>query len=76
MSAQVTALSEGLLALGAGEGSQAGVLAEVVSQVARLLEHRVAVRVHTLEVQFDALGVRVAHLDRLVPAAWDAFERL
>jgi hypothetical protein len=74
MSAQVTALSEGLLALGAGEGSQAGVLAEVVSQVAALLEGAGATGIFALEKQLDALGVRILDFYRFVPLLGNAFK--
>ena len=53
---KIAALSEGLLAHGAGKGSLAGVLAEVVSQVATFLEDTLTARVFTFEVKFDALA--------------------
>jgi len=53
---KIAALSEGLLAHGAGEGTLAGVLAEVVSQVATFLEDTLTARVFTFEVKFDALA--------------------
>ena len=49
MSAQVAALGEGLIALGALERPHSGVLPEVVSQVATLLEDTVTTLVLTLE---------------------------
>lgn len=74
--AQVATLREGFVAFGAGERSQAGVLAEVVTEVAALLEGARASRVFTLEEKLDALSVRVLHFDRLVPFFRDAFEVL
>jgi hypothetical protein len=50
MTTQVPGLREGLLALGAGEGTLARVLAEVVPQVAALLKDAVAAAVSALEV--------------------------
>lgn len=76
MPAQVATLCKSLLALGAREGSQASVLAKVVTEVATLLEGALAARVLALEEQLHALGVRVLHLDRLVPFFRDPFEVL
>ncbi len=41
--------------------------AEVVTQIAALFENRTTVRVTTFEVKFNPHGVRVPHLDSLVP---------
>jgi hypothetical protein len=50
MSAEISALCESLLAVLALEWPLPGVFSEVVSQIARLLEHTPATRVHALEV--------------------------
>ena len=50
-------------------------LAEVVAQVAALLEDTFAATVHALEIEFDALRHLVFDLDGLVPLAGNAFER-
>ena len=76
VSAQVTTLSKGFLALGAGEWSQPGVLAEVVAEVAALLEGTCAAGILAFEEKLDALRVGVLHLDGLVPFFRDAFEVL
>lgn len=76
VSAQVATLSKGFLALGACEWSQASVLAEVVAEVAALLERTGAAGVLALEEKLDALRVGVLHLDGLVPFFRDAFEVL
>lgn len=76
MPTQVATLCECFLALGARKRSESGVLAEMVTQVAALLEGTRASRVLALEEQLHALGVRVLHLDRLVPFFRDAFEVL
>lgn len=76
MPAEITALSKGLLAERALEGPQAGVLAEVVPQVAALLENASAVRVSALEIELHALGFGVLDPDSLVPLLRDAFEGL
>ena len=51
-------------------------LPEVVPEIARLLEHAPAVRIHALEEQLLSLGHRVLDLDRLMPVRWDALEVL
>ena len=76
VSAEVSALSEGLLAIGARERSLASVLAEMVPQIAALFERAIAARVLALEVKFDAMGFLILHLDGLVPLSWDALEGL
>ena len=76
MAAQVPGLREGLLALGAGEGALARVLAEVVPKVAALLENRAAAAMPTPEIQLHAHRFVVAHLDRLVPITRDSLEGL
>jgi len=75
MAAQVTGLREGLLALGAGEGALARVLAEVVPQVAALFKDAVAAAVSALEVKLHAQGLWVPHLDGLVPVAGNSLKR-
>ena len=70
------ALSEVLIAELACERSLAGMLPEVVPQIARLLEHAPAVRVHALEEQLDSLSVRVSDLDSLMPVGRHSLESL
>lgn len=67
VSTQVTTLSEAFRAEFASEWARRRVLAEMVAQVAALAEDCGAVGVLALEVQLDALGHLVAHLDHLVP---------
>ena len=74
MPAEVAALSECLVALGALERSHPGVLSEVVPQIAALLEDTVTAFVLTLEEQFDALCLRITHLNRFVPRVRDPGE--
>lgn len=76
VSAQVSALREGLLAESAGEGSLACVLAEVVSEVAALFENTVAAWILAFEEQLDAVSLLVLHLDSLVPLSRDSCEGL
>jgi hypothetical protein len=76
VAAEITALSECLVALLADKWPLPRVLSEVVPQIAGLLEHRVAAGVHTFEVEFDALGLRVPDLDGLVPVGGHSFECL
>lgn len=64
---QVATLGEGLLAIAAQERPLTGMLSKVVSQVAALLEHTPAVRVHALEIQLNSLCLRVSNLNRFVP---------
>ena len=49
-------------------------LPEVVPQIARLLEHAPAVRIHALEEQLLSLSHGILDLDRLMPVRWNAFE--
>lgn len=51
-------------------------LSEVVSQVAAFLEDASTLRVLALEVELDALRLRVLHPDGLVPLPRDALEGL
>lgn len=76
VAAQVAALGEGLLALRAREGPLSGVLAEVVPEIAALFKNGAAAAVSALEVELHAHCLLVAHLDGLVPVAWDALKRL
>lgn len=73
---EITALRERLVALLANEWPLASVLSEVVPEVAGLLKHRVAAGVHALEIELDALGLRVPDLDGLVPVGRHSFECL
>ena len=74
MAAKVAALSERLVALGALERPHPGMLPEVVPQIAALLEDTVTAFVLTLEEQFDALCLRITHLNRFVPRVRDTGE--
>ena len=76
VSPQVAALSEVLVAELARERSQPGVLPEVVSEIARLLEHAPAIRIHALEEQLLSLRLRVLDLNGLVPLWRNALEVL
>lgn len=76
VAAEVAALRECLVAVGAGKWSLARVLAEMVPQVTALLENAVAVRVPALEEQLDAVRLLVLDLDGLVPLRRDALESL
>lgn len=72
---QVSTLREGLVALGAVEGSLTCVFAEVVAQIAAFLEDTFAATVHALEIEFDALRHLMFDLDGLMPLLGNAFER-
>lgn len=73
---QIATLREGLLALGAREGPLPRMLAEMVAQVAALLEDRAAACVTTAEIQLHAHRFRIPHLDGLVPRVRNALEGL
>ena len=76
MAAKVAALRECLVALGALERPHPGVLPEVVAQIAALLEDAVTAFVLALEEQFDALCLRITHLNRFMPRVRDPGEGL
>ena len=71
MSAKVSTLSECFMAIATSEGSLAGVLSEVVSQIATLLENTVTAWILTAEEQLDALSLLIPLLDCLMPLSWD-----
>jgi len=75
MTPKVTALSERLVAELTVEGSLPSVLAEVVPQIAALLEDTLAVEVLAAEIKFDALAFLIFDLNGLVPLARDTLER-
>ena len=75
MAAKISTLCEVLFAHITLVRSLHGMLAEVVAQVAALLEDTFAATVHALEIEFDALRHLVFDLDGLVPLAGNAFER-
>ena len=75
MAAQVATLREVLRAMGTLEWPLAGMFAEVVAQVAALLEDAVAVCKAALEEELDALRLRVPHLNRSVPGLGNSGER-
>ena len=74
MSTEVATLSECLVAARAGKGALASVLAEVIAQVATLLENAIAALEFALEEQFDTLCLRVLNLNNLVPFLRDILE--
>lgn len=74
VSAQIAALSEGLVTELAFEWALTSMFSKVVSEVAGLLEFAAAVVVHALEVQLDAPRVWVAHLDGLMPSCRNTLE--
>lgn len=76
VSPEITALSKRLVALLTDKWPLPRVLSEVVSEVARFLEHRVTAGIHALEVKLDALGLGVPDLDGLVPFGRHSFECL
>lgn len=76
VAAQVAALGEGFEAHGTGKGPLAGMLAEVVPQVAALLENALAASMLALEVQFDALRFQMLDLHSLMPLSGNTGEDL
>lgn len=76
VSAEVSTLSESLTALITNERSLSGVLPEVISKIARFLEHRITARIHAFEIQLDPLSLWVPDLDCLMPADRHSFEGL
>lgn len=68
VAAQVTRLCEAFTTELASEGSLARVLAEVVAQIATFLEDCPAASESAPKEQPNAIGDRVTHFDRLVPA--------
>lgn len=74
VTAQVTALGKSFLAEGALEGTQACVLAEVIAQIAALLENAATLGVLALEVQLHALSLGVLHADSLMPLFGNALK--
>lgn len=75
VSAKIATLGEGLMAHRTVVGPLASMLAEVITQVTALLEDTLTVTVHTFEIEFDALGDLVLHLNCFVPLLRNAFER-
>lgn len=76
MTPQISALSEGFLAKGAGERPLTCVLAEVISEVAALFEDALAACVAAFKIQLDALTHQVLDHDSLVPLLGNALESL
>ena len=76
VSAEVPALRESLVADVTDEGSLSRVLAEVVSEVARLVEYSAAADVQATVVQLSDVCLFTAHLDHLVQVVWNLLERL
>ena len=58
----------------AGEGFLPGVLPEVVSEIAALLEHRFAPADSALKVQFFSQCESVVDLHCLMPVHWHGFD--
>lgn len=76
VSAQVATLGERLLAVLALEGSEAGMLPEVIAQIAAFLEHAATAWVFALKVELDSLGIGIFDTYRLVPLLRDPLESL
>jgi len=76
VSAQVSTLCKGLLAIGALEGSLSCVLSEMVPQVAAFLEDASTVWVFAFEIELYSLGLGVLYADSLVPLLGNSFESL
>lgn len=76
MSAQIATLCKSFLAFGAAEGPRAGMLSEVIPQIATFLESAGASFIFTLKEQLDALRVRVFDLNSLMPLCWNAIKVL
>jgi len=74
MTPKITALCEGLIADVAAVRPRGCVFAEVVAQVAALAKDGRAALVLAAEVQLQALGSFVAHLDNFVPFGRDSLE--
>ena len=64
---KIATLREGLLAHGASKGPLSCVLAEVISQIAALLEHTFTALVPAFKVKLNALAHQMLYLDCLVP---------
>ena len=67
MPSKIATLRERFFALQTLERSLPSVLSEVISQVAALFEHAVALVDPASEVQFYSVSHRVSHLYSLVP---------
>ena len=76
MTAEVSALREGNLAVGTGEGAELGVLSEVVSKVAALFEHFIATFPFASEIELVSIWVLPGNFDGLIPGLRNALERL
>lgn len=74
MAAKISTLCEVLFAHITLVRSLHGMLAEVVAQVAALLEDGLAILVLADEVEVGALGLTVPDLDGLMPLVRDAFK--
>jgi len=75
VSAKISTLGEGLMAHRTVVGPLACMLAEVIAQVTALLEDTLTIIMHAFEIEFDALGDLVLHLNSFVPLLRNAFER-
>ena len=76
MTAEVSALREGDLAVSTGEGSYLGVLPEVLMKVGALLEHFIAVLDSAGKIELFGVCVFPDDFDGLVPLTRNAPERL
>ena len=76
MTTEVSALSEGYLAVGTGEGSGFGVFSEVLMKVAALLEHFIAVFDSAGKIELFRVCVFPDDFDGFVPLTGNAPERL
>lgn len=76
VSPQISTLREGFLAEGTGERPLTCVLAEVIPEVATLLEDALATCVAAFKIELDALTDQVLDHDRLMPLLGHALESL
>ena len=76
MSAEVSTLSELLVAELALVGTNASVLPEVISQIARLIEWSLASRIITFEDQLVSIRTRVTNFYNFKPILRSIFESL
>ena len=73
---KISRLGKGLVAISTQKGSLAGVLSEMVPQIAWLFEDTATIGVHALEVQLYPLCLRIPDLYGFVPIWGNALESL
>ena len=76
VSSEISTLRKSFTAEGTCKWPLSRMLSKVVSQIARLLEHRSAVSVHAFKVQLDPLSIWISHFNGLMPLSWNALKRL